>query len=179
MTFFANAGVTWPHLDSLLRDAGRSALEGGTRLWHLFAILEGEDTRVRREDGVGIKEECVRHLRQAAVLFERSIDDMPDQPFDGLRPSEVDLAALPYYSRYYGPSEEWFRMWPGGASVRFIYMELIKRLQILAADVSVLNIEGDSRDLAPQVFRLMKSWEIISLFARVLAVANQRPPARM
>jgi hypothetical protein len=40
--------------------------------------------------------------------------------------------------------------------------------------VKTLDVRNDRRDLAFQVFRAMREWELITSIARLIAVVNQR-----
>jgi hypothetical protein len=173
MTFFANAGVQWPTLQSQLQQAGTQALSGGAELWQLFSKIEGWqlDQVSTLGDEKDVKDRCVKALRQAADSYSSNLDSIGTLPLDTLTPAEFDLAALP--RRYY--DDEYPYLLGLHFNARDLYRELIARIRNLASQVKTLDLGSDRRDLAAQIFRAMQAWELIASLARLIAVLNQRP----
>ena len=173
MTFFANAGVKWPSIQTELREAGTETLSGGATLWRLFSKIEGresDDITTLGEDAAlsSLKTNCVNALRAAADTYSSNLNSIGTTLVDGLTSAELDLAALP--RRYYD-----YQFLVGPFNIRDLYSELIVRIRNLASQVNTLNVAYDRRDLTFQVFRAMKKWELISSLARLIAVLNRRP----
>jgi hypothetical protein len=175
MTFFANAGVKWPKVESELRDAGTHTLEAGTELWRLISKVEGWPSNRRTEiaDEDGIRLNCVRKLREAAEIYSRSLNEIGEETVQPLTEAEIRLAAIPYFSD--GIENYLFR---SGSTTRVLYFTLIHRIQSLSSLVANLNLNNYRRDLIPQVFRAMREWELISSTARMIAVVNLRNDGR-
>ncbi|MDA9545894.1 hypothetical protein ACM43_16000 [Bradyrhizobium sp. CCBAU 45321] len=175
MTFFANAGVKWPSVESQLRQAGTNALSGGAELWQLFSRIESwEFDRVDTvNDEDEIKHRCVNALGKAADAYSKSLDGISPLLVDGLTPAELDLASIPrrYYDGYDYP------YLGGSINIPDLYAELVTRIRNLASLVRTFDLRNDRNDLALQVFRAMQQWELISLLARLIAVVNRRPNA--
>jgi hypothetical protein len=172
MTFFANAGVKWPPLETGLRRAGAEALSGGAELWRLLSTIEGRDSDSSdaSEDEEKIKVECARSLREAADLYSQSVDKMGPEMISGITLEELNTAAVDYPPFYFAP---W--PYPGPFDMRHLYEALISRIKYLASEIEGLDVTQDRRDMAFQVFRAMREWEMISSLARFIAVLNRRP----
>jgi hypothetical protein len=108
-------------------------------------------------------------LQKAADTYSSSLKSIGDVIVGPITPAELDLAALPY-PYYYGPSQ----YSDGGFTTRDLYSELIVRIRTLASQVKTLDLKNSRRDLASQVFRAMREWELISSIARLIAVVNLR-----
>jgi hypothetical protein len=177
MTFFANAGVKWPHAQSQLREAGTHALLGGAELWRLFSEIEAweSDTGPSFGDGEATKTRCVQALQEAADSYSKSLDSIGVEIVRPLNSVELDLVAPPYRpgDRHYYDDHDPFRR--GELDIRGLYAELIERIQSLVSQIRTLDLKNDRRDLAFQVFRAMRDWELISWNARLIAVLNRRP----
>jgi len=76
MTFFANAGITWPRSEAAqLQRAGYEALAGGADLWRLISILEGrESDRGDAYEEQRVRISCVQQLRRAAEIYSNALD---------------------------------------------------------------------------------------------------------
>jgi hypothetical protein len=176
MTFFANAGVKWPKVESELRDAGTHALAAGAELWRLISKIESRPsdrgTQIADEDGIRLN--CVSTLKEAVEIYSRSLKEIGEDTVLPLTETEVRLAAIPYFSD--GIENYIFRS--GGATTRELYFALIHRIQNLSSLVANLNLNNDRRELIPQVFRAMREWELISTTARMIAVVNLRNDGR-
>jgi hypothetical protein len=175
MTFFANAGVKWPKVESELRDAGTHALVAGAELWRLIAKIESwpsnRATKIADEDGIRLS--CVRILKEAAEIYSRNIKEIGEDTVQPFTEAEVRLAAVPFFSD--GIDNYILR---SGSTTRELYLALIRRIQDLTSLVANLNLNNDRRDLIPQVFRAMREWELISSTARMIAVVNLRNDGR-
>ncbi|MCA1495855.1 hypothetical protein [Bradyrhizobium sp. NBAIM14] len=172
MTFFANAGVKWPSVQSQLQQAGTDALTGGAELWKLFSKIEAWkfDQATIHEDEEDVKGRCVKALRNAADTYSSNLESFETSTVDLLTPAEIEAAALPsYYDDQYP-----FQFVPSQFNTRELYRELITRIRTLASQVTTFNLQSDRRDLAVQVFRAMRDWETIASLARLIAVLNLR-----
>src|SRR5260370_25456181 len=169
MTFFANAGVKWPSVQSQLQQAGTHALSGGAELWRLLSEVERweSDQVTTLGDEEAIKNRCVNELQKAADTYSRSLDSIGTDIVGRLTPAELDLAALP--PPYYDGAYEYL-LRPDRFGMRELYSELIARIGNLASQVKALDLRNDRRDLAFQVFRAMREGELISCRARLIAV---------
>lgn len=177
MTFFANAGVKWPHVQSQLQQAGTHALLGGAELWRLFSEIEAweSDSGPTFGDGEATKTKCVQALQEAANNYSKSLDSIGSAIVSRLSSVELDLLAPPYHpdDGFYYDNPYPFRR--DEFDIRRLYVELIERLQSLVSQIKTLDLKNNRRDLAFQVFRAMREWELISWNARLIAVLNRRP----
>ncbi len=177
MTFFANAGIKWPSAESQLQQAGTRALSGGAELWRLFSEIEGWEanrvTTLREEED--IKNRCVKALEEAADTYSKGLDSIGSFVVDHLTAAEIDLVAPPspsYDRSYYDGRYDPFRR--DRFNIRELYEEMIHRIRSLVSQVKTIDLRNDRRDLAFQVFRAMREWELISWNARLIAVLNRR-----
>jgi hypothetical protein len=178
MTFFANAGVKWPTIQSELRQAGTYALSGGADLWQLLSEIEGWQsdkvtTHVKEET---IKKRCLQELQNAADTYSSGIKTIGgDDIVAPFTLAELGLAAVPF--NYDGLDGYVFRdgsIFRGVVTTRDLYNLLIARIRHLSSQVETLDLKSDRRNLTYQVFRIMREWESVSSIARVIAVVNLR-----
>lgn len=171
MTFFANAGVKWPKVQTELRKAGTSAMSGGAELWRLFSEIEAWESDHRAgsgEDGE-TKRKCVNALREAADRYEESLRYIDRELTGPLSSSEIDLVAppFPYFINQLDPDP----LRRTNFEVSEIYVQLIGRLRELASEINALDLGRDRRDLASEVFGAMRAWELISWLARLIVLS--------
>ncbi|MFS8115004.1 hypothetical protein QD460_25010 [Rhizobium jaguaris] len=165
MVFFANSGITWPHLESLTSDAGSQSLEAASELLSVIAKMEGR-TETRPEDQSHAIDEIARKFRSAADLYEKAIPQVDDRILFPLSLAEVELASV------YGPpwrDPDFFPTTP-----KLAYRDLASRLYTLAANVTDIKFEKPKSELAPLIFQLMGEWERLASMARLIAVLNLR-----
>ena len=174
MTFFANAGVKWPNLDTQLRDAGSIALSAGVDFWRLVKSLEGMEREYpimhrQRFESESARDVCCDALDEAAELYSNIIDRVDDRKVFPTE-NEISEAATDFsvdsVSKY---------------SSRDLYKELRDKLLSFAGTLQELPLDGrrsDPRHLAPEIFKAMQQWEEIARIARLTSVVNQRVAVR-
>lgn len=172
MTFFANAGVSWPKVEAELREAGTHALSGGADLWLLLSKIEGweTDNSAAPKEEEQIRERCVRQLVHAADTYASTIKTIGgDDLLPPLTADEITLAAVPFF---FNAPDEW--LFPGPVTTRGLYELLINMIRRLLERISEFDLKADRRKLTPQVFQAMRDWEVASSVARLIAVINLR-----
>jgi hypothetical protein len=156
MTFFANAGVSWPSLDDETRKAGAKALNAGSLFWKLISDLENNEDIDQK-----LKNEVVVELMSASSMYHNISNLVDSDAFVEMLPRDYEEAAI-YDITYFDK----------GFSVREAYRDISQRLKNMAADFGALNLEIDRWQQARFVFRVMQAWERISNLARTISVAN-------
>lgn len=167
MTFFANSGVKFPNLEQPTREAGQRALEGAADLWRLFANIEGRIGETKPHEQ-SMRQVATANLEQALAIYRGIINDIPPQSVT-LSPAEIELIG--------GYDVRFLHEWPHPAwqwDLRELYLELIKRLEILIGQLRSTEITAEKQHLVQPVFSMMKQWETLALLGRIISVVNQK-----
>jgi hypothetical protein len=179
MTFFANAGVKWPSAEIELQQAGTQALSGGADFWRLVSTIEAWETHdsARRDvrEAQAMQKSCARTLAGAAnKYYGLLVVDSPafefERPIDPPTPEELEQAATIFPIGF--PSRPYRER--GEFTISSLYGELADRLDALAVHVRGLDLAQDQRELAFEIFKAMRQWELIAWLARLIAVLNRR-----
>jgi hypothetical protein len=167
MTFFSNSGVRFPNLEGQTRIAGHRALSGAADLWRLFAVLEGREGPPF-EDERHLREQCIENLREAVGIYKHIVDNIPSEHVE-LSPAEYELAAV-------GPGFlEYIRQpFPPYLNLRSLYIEVIRRLEILISQLQAFETDREKETLVQPVFTMMRQWESLAAIGRIIAVLNRR-----
>jgi hypothetical protein len=142
MTFFANSGFKFPDLEQPTREAGRRTLGAASELWRIFSIIEGrEEGRIEPEPA--LIRSCSEALVESASIYRGLLQQIPDEYVPALSRAEFELTAIRNY-----PSDIFYDSMPFSRNtVRAMYEEVIRRLDILAAELRVVGGGGNKRDL--------------------------------
>ena len=171
MTFFANAGISWPNVEAQLREAGTLALDAGAHFWGFIAAMERWTPDGREDFKVAehLRDVCVERLFRAADIYSSNLKSIDDIEVRELDPTEIELVdGLRPPLRYPIESRRFH--------VRKLYELLIHRIRELAEKLAKLDVRR-RKEATPLVFQSMQHWERIATLARLIAVLNLRPRA--
>jgi len=93
MTFFANAGISWPNVEAQLREAGTQALDAGAHFWGFISEMErwSSDKDGNFEAAEHLRNICIQQLHEAADIYSNNLKSIGDIPLRSLDRSEVEL----------------------------------------------------------------------------------------
>ena len=177
MTFFANSGIAWVQHEEATRQAGGDTFEAVSDLWKILATLERADQEGSQTVDREMIDKCAENLVKASSAYRTIASQIADteQWIDGLSLMEFELAALYPYG-YYRHDDERFSesFFAARISIKELYNELSQRLEMLTSAVRAFEPNREKRDLATQVFQMMKHWEAAARLGRAIAVLNRR-----
>jgi hypothetical protein len=173
MMFFANSGVAWPKLEQQTRQAGSDSLEAASHLWRFIARLER-----RQSEPIDLDDllQCIEQLDRASRAYSKIASELTGEIVGGLTDSEFEAVGLrrgPY--AYY---DDWslrsFLEEDVGVPIGYLYLDLSRRIELLASALRVFEPNREDRDLVPSVFGMMRQWERIATTGRIIAILNRR-----
>jgi hypothetical protein len=173
MTFFANAGISWPNVEAQLREAGTQALDAGANFWAFISEMErwSADEVGDFEGAENLRNTCIKKLYEASDIYSNNLNSIGDIQVRALDPFEYNLV-----DGFFRGSNGYFTL-EDPYDVRTLYETLILLIRDLARQLAILDVKR-RKDITPLVFRSMQQWELITAHARLIAVLNSRPNAR-
>jgi hypothetical protein len=172
MTFFANAGISWPNVEAQLREAGTQALDAGAHFWGFIAAMErwSPDGHEDFEVAEHLRDICIGKLLRAADIYSNNLKSIGD-----IQVRQLDQAEIELVDGLRPPSDR-FRIVGRSFNMRQLYEVLIQRIRELAQQLAHLEVRR-RKEITPLVFQNMQQWERIAMLARLIAVLNLRPNA--
>lgn len=174
MTLFANSGVAWPRHEQETKEAGKNSLESASLIFQILAKMEsGTDFNQASEFDLT---RCAEGLEQASKTYKRVAESLSGEVAQRLTGSELELAGVSEQWRWFIDDEFYDLRFPyrGQIPVGELYRDLSHRLLRLANAIRQLNFGASAFDAAPQVFQILRQWELISTLSRLIATLGRR-----
>lgn len=174
MTLFANSGVAWPRHEKETKEAGKKSLEAASQIFRILADMESrsESDQVSQFD----LNQSAEHLELAGKTYQRVAESLSGETTPRLTGSELELAGVNGQWRRFVDEDLYDLRFPyrGQIPIGELYRDLSHRLARLANAVRHLNVRGETFDVAPQVFHILRQWELISTLSRIIATLGRR-----
>jgi hypothetical protein len=166
VTLIGNAGIRWPELDEITREAGERALSAAAKLWQIFANVEGESKPGKSVTSPSDLETCAGQFLEAAGNYREMLRVLTTvETAFTIAPVDAEIAAV---------NMDLVSPLTSGRDIRILYGELAFRLETLASQISAFDVRADKFDLAPQAFQMMRQWETAACLGRLVATLNRR-----
>lgn len=174
MTLFANSGVAWPRHEQETKEAGKKSLESASQIFQILANMES-GTEFNQSSELD-RTRCAEGLEQASMIYKRVAESLSGEAAMRLTGSEFELAGVNELWRGFWGDEFYSvrRPYTGQIPIDELYRDLSHRLIRLASAIRQIDLSVSAFDAAPQVFQILRQWELISTLSRLIATLGRR-----